>query len=114
MKLCGIAMSYKPYQVVKTDTDANTGNRVPNMLFQILTGVEEKQNQITISSPTDTNKQSMIDYPYSRLISADDDFRMYRPFRFKKVETGYAEEKTDAIMRNYIPSTCSLIIICWY
>lgn len=104
-KVCGISIIYKPYQITKTDPDANTGNRTPNILIQILTGIEAKQNPLTALGPTDQDKQNMVDYPFSRLIAADDDLKMYRPFGFKKVYSGYNEQITDDILHRYVPST---------
>jgi hypothetical protein len=103
-RVCGMAFEYKPYQTVKTDP--NTGNnQTPNLMFAILTGLEHESFGIT--QATDETKTRMVDRPYTRIIAADDDLRMYRPFRinprFNGDNNGTAWG-TDSIFHNWIPT----------
>lgn len=97
----GIVLTFKPYQIVKTDT--TTANNAPNILFGIFTGNEWTQNGESFPI-TNEKKQKYVDRPFTRIIAADDDLRMYRPFRLKNYETGYILTQTDALFHHWCPT----------
>lgn len=78
--MCGIVIQFKPYQVVKTDT--NDTNQIPNLLFAVLTQNEYTVFGSSILQDSDTI-QKLTDRPFSKIIAADDDLRIYRPFKLK-------------------------------
>lgn len=99
--MCGIAVQYKPYQIVKTDSNADN-NQTPNLIMAIFTGIEMAQYG-TLAQNAD-NIQKLTDRPFTRLIAADDDLRMYRPFKIRSNYDADMASASDEILYSWVPT----------
>ena len=99
--ICGVVIDYKPAQIVRTNSDEN---RIPNILLGILTGRESEM----LGTLSDDQQQIQIysDRPYVKLIAADDDCRIYRPFKLKK----YTDVKSDdQVFYSWVPNVTTVM-----